>query len=319
VVVSSAIFILAMAGWRGSVWLWVFLGVVVAVTARSTGQRDGHRPDAADGMAMLGWALPFAVEPGLLAHEAGGWMAPALIVMTARQLGSITMSTSRTVPAEIGPPLREVRGTLSLRLVVPSAGGLPATVPIDLDLRAGESLAILCDDQVLAQSLADVLSGRVRPHSGEVLVDGAELRPGERLVSVIAPGEGFVPGSLDGNLAVSRDDEPDRATIHAARDACGLSGVIDELDGRPLAADGSPLSPFHRSLVLAARALVSHCRILVVVDGSLWIDARSKAIWRAAVVRASVGRTAIWITDDAELADRADHVHDLVDGAMRTS
>ena len=90
------------------------------------------------------------------------------------------------------------------------------------------------------------------------------------------------------------------------------------LRGRPLAPDGWPLEPHHRLLVLAARALVSHYRLLVVVDPSPWVDARRKDLWRAALVRASVGRTVVWITDDEELADRADHAHELVEGALRS-
>ena len=71
-------------------------------------------------------------------------------------------------------------------------------------------------------------------------------------------------------------------------------------------------------LVLAARVLVSHYRLVVVVDHPApWVDVRRRDRWRAALVRASVGRTAVWITDDPELADRADRVHELVDGALR--
>ena len=76
---------------------------------------------------------------------------------------------------------------------------------------------------------------------------------------------------------------------------------------------------YHRLLVLAARVLVSHYRIVVVVDPEPWVDSRRGDLWRAALVRASVGRTAIWITADPELADRADYVHELVDGSLRPS
>jgi ABC-type transport system involved in cytochrome bd biosynthesis fused ATPase/permease subunit len=249
--------------------------------------------------------------------ERGGWLGPAVLLIAARGLGSGLRAASGSGADPLGPPSREVRGTLSLRGVVASSTGLPATVPIDLDLRAGESLAVLCDDPVAAQALADTIVGRTRPHAGEISIDGGPPDRHEVLVAMVAPGEPFAVGSLERNLGALRDEPPDRTTVGAARDACGLAEVIDRLGGRPLSRDGSPLETYHRLLVLAARVLVSHYRLVVVVDPEPWVDARRGDQWRAALVRASVGRTAIWITADPELADRADHVHELVDGSLR--
>lgn len=317
-VLVAAVFLTTMSGWRGPVGLWLLLGVVVAATARFMSREDGGRPDAADVVALVAWAVPFAIEPSYLATASGGWLAPAVLLIAARRLGVSLVPPESARASTIGPPTREVRGTLSLRGVVATSAGLPATVPIDLDLRAGESLAVLCDDSAAAQSLADVIVGREKPHTGEILIDGVPLEFSDRLVAVVSPGELFVDGGLDHNLGALRDDPPDRAARGAARDACGLAEVIETLAGRPLATDGSPLSHFDRLLVLAARVLVSHYRLIVVVDSGPWVDARHMDLWRAALVRASVGRTAVWITDDGELADRADHVHELVDGALRT-
>jgi hypothetical protein len=49
----------------------------------------------------------------------------------------------------------------------------------------------------------------------------------------------------------------------------------------------------------------------------LWIDAEQQERWRRAVVRASVGRTAVWLTSDRELAERANHVLEYRNGALR--
>jgi hypothetical protein len=58
-------------------------------------------------------------------------------------------------------------------------------------------------------------------------------------------------------------------------------------------------------------------RVLVVVDPMPWVNAVRGEIWRKAVVRASVGRTSIWITADRHLAEHADRVMEYRGGALR--
>lgn len=312
IVVSAAAFIFVYAGARGPSWLWLAIAASVAAAARWVPRGDGGRPDTADWLALIGWAAPFVVEPAWLATSGGGWVAPAVLLASARRLAG-PPAGGRSPASALGPPTREVRGTLSLRGVVVASSGLPVTAPIELDLRAGESLAVLCNDPVTAQAVAETIVGRCRPHAGEIAIDGAPPGREERLAALIAPGEAFVVGDLVTNLGVLRDEPLDRAAIGAARDACGLDEAVRTLDGGVLAADGAPLSRLNRLLVLTARVLVSHYRIVVVVDPEPWVDARQSEIWRAALVRASVGRTAVLITSDPELADRADHVLELVD------
>jgi len=319
ITIPCVVFLVLTAGWGGPVWFWLAMEAVVAATAGFLPRDDGGRPDAADCLALVCWAAPFATNPSFLEADGGGWLAPAVLLMTARRLGTVLRPDAAGSRSTLGPPTREVRGTLSLRGVVATAAGLPETVPLELDLRAGESLAVLCRDRVAGQALADVLAGKSEPHVGEIFIDGGPLGPNDRLTAMIGPGEPMVAGGLDDNLGALRAEMPDRAALGAARDACGLSEVVAVLGGRSMAADGEPLTIYHRLLVLAARVLVSHYRIVVVVDPEPWVDSRRGDLWRAALVRACVGRTAIWITGDPELADRADYVHELVDGALRTS
>jgi len=202
-------------------------------------------------------------------------------------------------------------------VVVAGPDSLPRSVPLELELRAGDSLAILCDAPDEAATLAETLAGRRAPHSGEVSVDGSPLRVGDRLVALVAPGEPFVPGGLNANLAALGDRALDRAAVAAVREACSLTEVADALGDRPLAADGEPLTVFHRILVLVARVIPSPYRLLVLVDPMPWVNAVRGEVWRKAVVRASVGRTSIWITPDRELADRATLVMEYRQGALR--
>ena len=57
----------------------------------------------------------------------------------------------------------------------------------------------------------------------------------------------------------------------------------------------------------------------VVLDAMPWVNAVRGELWRSAVVRASVGRTAVWITADRELAARADRTVVLRGGSLRAT
>ncbi len=316
VALSGASFVVFRAGW-GIALGWLLLAGLVAAAAHYRPRRDGGRPDAADLLAVGGWALAFALAPPLIAADHGGWLAPALLLYAAQQAARSPIPVSHD-EARLGPPSHAVRGTLSLdRVVVGGADGLPRSLPIELDLLAGDSLAILCDAPTEAALLAEVLAGRRPPLSGRVVVDGAALAPGDRLVAVAAAGEPFVAGDLDRNLAALADGPPARATLGAVREACGLAEVDGVLGGRAIVPDGEPLAAFHRLLVAVARVIPSSYRLVVVVDPMPWVNAVRGEVWRAALVRASVGRTAVWITPDRELARRATRRMEYRQGALR--
>ena len=103
----------------------------------------------------------------------------------------------------------------------------------------------------------------------------------------------------------------------AIREACSLNEVVEALGDRSLESDGSPLTPFHRLMVLAARVIPSSYHLMVVVDPMPWVNAIRGELWRSAVVRASVGRTSVWLTPDRDLAVRANLVLEYRQGALR--
>jgi hypothetical protein len=318
IVLSSLVFLGIRGGWEVTTG-WLLLAALAALVARLLPRRAGRRPDGADCLAIGGWGVVFALAPRRVATTSGGWLAPAILLFSTQRL-------VRTIGGEVlrseapGPPSREVRGTVSLDgVVLRGSDGLPLSVPLDLELRAGDSLAILCDAPHEAGALAAVLSGRLAPHAGELTLDGSPLTIGSRLVAVVAPGETFIEGTFIDNLAILCDRPLDRGEVAALREACSLNEVTEVLGDRQLAEDGSPLSPYHRLLVLAARVLPSSYHVVVVVDPMPWVNSVRGELWRSAVVRASVGRTAIWLTPDRDLASRASYMLEYRHGALRAA
>jgi hypothetical protein len=315
VALSSLAFLLMRGGWEIAAG-WLLLAGLVAVVASALPRRDGGRPDAADFLALGGWAMAFVLAPRMVDQDHGGWLAPALLILAVERLVR-TRHLGRTARSP-APPSLQIRGTLSLDdVVVAGRDRLPRSVPLELELRAGDSLGILCDSPADAALFAELLCGRAKPASGEVMVDGLPLESAGPVVAVVASGEEFVAGDLETNLAALGTESLGRDVVAALHDACSLGEVVDELGDRMLERDGSPLPTFHRFLVLAARVIPSSFRIVVVVDPMPWVNAVRGELWRAAVVRASVGRTAVWLTPDRELVHRATHVMEYRQGSLR--
>ena len=312
---SALGFVAFRGGWEVALG-WSLLAAMVALVARARPRDDHTRPDAADLLAVGGWGVVFVLAPRLIEADYGGWLAPAVLLYAVQQLAR--RDERITENERPGPPGREVRGTVSLNeVVLAGEDRLPRSVPLDLELRAGDSVAILCDSPADAALLADVFAGRAKPLSGEISVDGSPLRVGENLVAVVAPGEPFVEGDIRANVAVLAGARLESGTFAALSEACSLNEVSQALGDRQIGADGSPLSAYHRLLVLTARVIPSPFRALVLVDPMPWVNAVRGELWRSAVVRASVGRTAIWLTPDRGLAERASLVLQFTQGALR--
>ncbi len=309
-VLAAAAAIVATAGWR-VLGAWLVLGGATWAAGFSLGRGTRPRPDFADVLMMAGWGGAFVVFPRILVSTSGGWVAPLVLLLGARRLGTLVAAGRVEVARLPAPPGNEIRGDLFLEgAVLAGRDGLRASLPIDLTVEPGESISILCDDPVEAGALARMFAGRSSPADGDILAGGHPIAEVAGAVALIAPGESFVPGSLDENVSAMCAAPLSRGERAAVEEACSLGDVRRLLEGRTIAADGAPLSRFHRMLILAARVIPSHDSIVVVEDPQPWVNSIRGEIWRSAVVRASVGRTSIWITPDRQLAARADrHFH----------
>ncbi len=299
---SGAVAVAVWAGWLAAA-AWSGLALLVASLAATPGHTYRRRQPAAV-LALAGWGLGVALGPGQLGRP-GIWLGAAVALAGGYRLGlSLAADLTRRRHPVLGPPTRELRGELVLDgLVGASPSGLPATRPVSLRLEPGQSAALVLDQVTAAAPLVEAICGRRAPAAGSVTVDGEVPGADDRLVAVIGVGEPLLPGGLEENLAALVDGPLPEGPALAAREACSLDEVEAALDR-----DDGEVAVLHRLLVQAARVTVSHYRIVVVVDPSPWVNTVFGEIWRRAVVRASVGRTALWITADRELARRADRL-----------
>lgn len=173
-----------------------------------------------------------------------------------------------------------------------------ALEPLDLDLEAGERLAVLGPNGAGKTSLLRILATAARPASGQLEIGGLDaLRRRQdvrRRVGYLAHQPALYPTltALENVAFFARLHGLPAVTATRALARCGLGGLADR-----------PASELSRGLlqrVALARSLVH--------DPALWIldepDASLDADGRDLLAELAAGRTVVLATHDTELAMR---------------
>lgn len=250
--------------------------------------------------------------------------------LMARQ--SLTPSPRTPVRADIDQGALSVRG-VHFRYPVGeeySATGKSASAPgpaaldgIDLEIPAGQTVALVGETGAGKSTLAKLIVRFYDPQEGRVMVDGQDLRsfePSEyRRRLGYVPQEPFLfTGTIRDNIAYGRPEASDSEVESAAR-AVGADYFIEELPSgyrHELLERGRSLSTGQRQLIALARAQLIEPKILVLDEATSNLDLATEARVGAAMTRLASGRTTILIAHRLQTARTADRIVILADGGI---
>ena len=173
---------------------------------------------------------------------------------------------------------------------------------IDLDVRAGTTVALVGHTGAGKSTIAKLLARFYDPTAGRLTIDGTDLREvaqaSVRQQLGIVPQEGFLfAGTVADNIAFGRPGATREEIVGAAR-TVGADEFIDGLENgydTQLGERGSRLSLGQRQLVAFARALLADPRILILDEATSSVDIGTERKIERALRRLLHGRTAFII------------------------
>ncbi len=210
----------------------------------------------------------------------------------------------------------------NLSFVYPDSG-IKALNDVSFHIKAGQTLGIIGTTGSGKSTIANLLLRMYDPTSGEILLDGKNIK--RYSISSLRKQMGFVPqdvflfsDTIANNIAFGLD-HPDMALIEkAAKDADVYQNIIDFPKGfeTMLGERGITLSGGQKQRVSIARAIAKEPKIMILDDCLSAVDTKTENAILTALKKIMENRTSIIISHRVSSAKLADQIIVLDEGRI---
>ena len=264
----------------------------------------GHRLTLAEGVFVLLLAPAF-FEP--LRELAAVWHDRAAGEAAIAALESLGRDAA-ALPAGVTPPAPTAAPAVGVRRLRYRHPGQAedAVGPLDLDIGAGEAVAVMGPSGAGKSTLLALLAGLAEPDGGRLLIDGVALPAAARRAGIAWLGQSpaIFTGSLARNVTLGRPGIDREAVAEALRFA-RLDAVAAARGGAPIGEDGLGLSGGEALRLAIARAAVTpEARLILADEPTAHLDTGTADEITDLLLALGRGRTLIVATHDPRLAAR---------------
>ena len=202
-------------------------------------------------------------------------------------------------------------------------GGAPALEGVDLDVAAGETVAIVGPTGSGKTTLVATVGRLYDLTRGSVEIDGVDVRALDladlRHSIALVPDDGFLfSASVRDNIAYARPE----ASLEEVRDVARRAQIDSFIETLPNGYDtlvgerGMTLSGGQRQRIAIARAIVADPRVLILDDATASVDATTEREIKRALREVMRGRTTFIIAHRLSTIALADRIVVMEDGRI---
>ncbi len=234
-----------------------------------------------------------------------------------RRITDLLRLGTSTPPARRPVTAGRLDGRIELRDVDFSYGGSEANAlsGVSLTIEPGETVALVGQTGAGKSTLVKLIARFYDVTSGQVLVDGTDVRDYDlasyRHQLGVVPQESYLfAGTVRDSIAYARPEASD-AEVEAAARATGAHEMIIRLPGgydHEVAERGRNLSAGQRQLIALARAQLADPAILLLDEATAALDLAAEAAVNHAISELTAARTTIVVAHRLTTAARADRI-----------
>ena len=174
----------------------------------------------------------------------------------------------------------------------------PAVANFNLDVAAGECIAVVGESGSGKSTLMNLIIGFRRPSGGRILLDGVDLsiinyRSFRRFIAVVPQQTVLFSGSVRDNITYGLHGISDSrlAEVLQMASCTEFVGRLPKGLDTPIGSHGAKLSGGQRQRIAIARALLRDPRIIILDEATSALDVVSERLVQEAINRLITGRT----------------------------
>ena len=280
------------------------------------------------GEITVGVLVAFATYTGFFwdpINRMGQMYSQLLIAMASSERIFEFIDEQPTVEEkEHAPELHPIRGHIKIEnLVFEYEPGRPALKGINLEVQAGQSIALVGHTGSGKSTIINLISRFYDPVEGRILIDGIPIRDVtiqslRSQIGIVLQDTFIFSGTIRENIRFGRLDATDEEVELAAKAVNADDFIVQLKDGYETEVQerGNILSMGQRQLLSFARALLANPRILILDEATASIDTETELKIQEALKILLAGRTSFIIAHRLSTIRNTDNIVVLDHGLL---